>query len=89
MGKYIDYIDGKHIGTSYEEKISSLVAQGAVKVASPQQFKPNTLVCVIDNGPFAAAGYAYSEQEMIAFRDDGSDRPRQWLELENASSYIN
>jgi hypothetical protein len=36
------------------------------------------LVCVVDNGPFEAAGYAYSFAEFQAFRRfDG--RPRKWL----------
>ncbi len=36
------------------------------------------LVCVVDNGPFEAAGFAFSENEFAAFcYPDG--RPREWV----------
>lgn len=90
MGKYIDYIDGKHIGTSFQEKVNALIKAGAVKIAPPTEFKPDTLICVVDNAFFAAAAYTYDEQEMKDFWPTEHDqRPRQWLELKNASRYIN
>ena len=39
--------------------------------------------CVVDNGFFGAAGYAYDESEMNQFLSpDG--RPKQWLEYIHA-----
>lgn len=42
------------------------------------EVKPETLpVCLVDNGPFTAAGIAYSEEEFVSFhRYDG--RPKCW-----------
>ena len=37
------------------------------------------LVCLMDNGPFTAAGVAFDEREFVAFNDDPTDtRPKQW-----------
>ncbi len=85
MGKYVN-IDSKGnlIGTTFREKVDALVADGATKVDSPTEWKEG-LVCVIDNGMFAAAGYAYNEREMQEFITSGPERPRQWLLYEHAS----
>lgn len=49
---------------------------GEIIVESPK-FQEN-LVCVVDNGFFAAAGYAYDEKEFECFNsDDGRDKT--WL----------
>jgi hypothetical protein len=84
MGRYINADSkGNSIGTSYREKIDNLKADGATVVA-PTQFIPN-LVCVVDNGPFAAAAYCYSEGEFKEFnRPDGRDKT--WLTYEHAET---
>lgn len=43
------------------------------------------VVCVVDNGPFEAAGLAYSDQELQEFAsaDHGRQRSRQWILLKN------
>jgi len=85
MGKYINVINGVHIGASFASKCHNLEAAGAVKVTD-EKFLPG-MVVVVDNGHFAAAGYAFDEREWKAFKyDDG--RPKQWYVLENASNYI-
>lgn len=43
---------------------------------APKGFLP---VCVVDNGPFEAAGVAYSEEELIRFSRLDDPRPRRWL----------
>ena len=44
------------------------------------------MICVIDNGFFAAAAYAYNESEYEEFKQpDG--RPKQWYTLDNAEEY--
>jgi hypothetical protein len=46
---------------------------------------PNHLpVCLVDNGPFRAAGIAYSQSELDAWNQDeldGDRRPRTWYRV--------
>ena len=44
------------------------------------------LVCVINNGPFAAAAYADTQREWEEFKAPDS-RPKKWFILPNASKY--
>jgi hypothetical protein len=79
MGKYINQTSfGEPLGTSYESKINGLIRDGAVKIKTPSEFHPN-LVCVVDNGHFAAAGYCDSEKEFDAFTYHADNRPKTWL----------
>lgn len=79
MGKYINQTSfGEPLGTSYESKINGLVKDGAKIITSPLVFQPN-LVCVVDNGHFAAAGYCDSEEEFEVFAYDADNRPKTWL----------
>ena len=40
------------------------------------------LIVVIDNGPFEAAGFAYSEREFQAFTEIGDSRPKTFVTLD-------
>ena len=75
MGYYINHIStGKALHAI--GKADALIADGAVEV-SGDEFVPN-MICVVDNGIFEAAAYAYDEDEYNVFkRPDG--RPKQWL----------
>lgn len=74
------YING--IGNSFEDKKEALLAIGSQIIETPTEFQKN-LVCLIDNGLFAAAAFAHSEAEMEYFkRPDG--RKRIWLIVPNA-----
>jgi hypothetical protein len=85
MGNYINHDSkGKHLGASFESKLKNLIADGAKEIPTPIEWNEN-LVCVVDNGPFAAAGHAYDEREMKAFISGMSGRKYQWLEYEHAS----
>jgi len=87
MGYYINEINGRHVGTSYTEKINSILAADGTRIPEPIEWKEG-LVCVVDNGYMAAAAYAYSEREMEEFKiPDG--RPKQWMFLENAKEFSN
>ena len=81
MGYYINSTsDGKPLLAL--NKAGMLIADGAVEINEPKAFQEN-LVCVMFNGLFDAAGYAYSEEEMETFKTpDG--RPKRWLVYEHA-----
>ena len=40
------------------------------------------LVCVVENGPFDAAGYCYDDDELEAFNDPRDHRPKTWLTMD-------
>ena len=82
MGYYIDKIHGVFIGTTFDEKCDGLIENGA-KETNGMQFEED-LVCVVDNGLFAAAGYAYSEDEYEVFSEPDNRRKR-WFIVPNAS----
>lgn len=83
MGYYINQdSNGNHIGTSFSQKVTNLIADGAVKINTPTEWEEG-LVCVVDNGLFAAAAYAYDEREMQAFQNTNG-RPFQWLKFDKA-----
>jgi len=87
MGKYVNQINGVPIGTSFLSKCTSLIAAGA-KETTNEKFQEN-LICVINNGPFAAAGYCYDEQEFEEFNDPSDNRLKKWFILEDAAKHSN
>lgn len=83
MGLYINNNSKGHpIGNSFNAKVANLIEDGAVKIPEPTEFQEN-LVCVIDNGFFAAAGYAFSKEEMEVFLTP-DNRNKQWLKFDKA-----
>jgi len=89
MGKYINKNSKGESAPAYG-KAAFLIADGAEIVESELKgvFQPN-LVCVVNNGPFDAAAYAYSEGEMEAFNDSGDYRPKTWLIYPHAEKLAN
>ena len=86
MGKYINKNSkGESLGSSFREKVNALILDDANAVGSPRKFEEG-LVCVIDNGFFAAAGYAYDEREMNVFLKGYSGRNFQWLKYDPAKT---
>jgi hypothetical protein len=86
MGKYINEDSkGKHIGTTFHQKLGRLIDDGAFLIEPPSitGFKDG-LVCLVDNGHFAAAGYAYDQIEMEVFLQP-DERKKQWLLIEHVS----
>lgn len=82
MGYYLN--QNKHgVALPARGKAQALINTGAEQLRGPVVFQPN-LVCVVENGPFDAAGYAFSEDEMRTFlRPDG--RLKTWLIVEDAA----
>lgn len=53
------------------------------KLLYPPNFEnvgPDMLpVCLVDNGPYKAAGIAYSKRELLRFVNDGTNRRKEWF----------
>lgn len=45
------------------------------------------VVCIVDNGPFEAAGLCYSESELKEFSDPNDTRPHTWLVMDKVTAY--
>lgn len=57
--------------------------EGATLLLDPK-FPENSntiLICVVDNGPFEAAGICYNRQEFMDFNEPDDPRPKVWLTL--------
>jgi hypothetical protein len=81
MGKYVNKTKLRNsIGSSFEEKKRALIEDGAKQVPSTPFIE--NMVCLVDNGFFAAAAYMYSEDEFEDFKD-GSGRHMEYFEYEN------
>lgn len=83
MGYYINSTSkGKHLGFSAKTKEQALIQDGATPTDG-KTFEDN-LVCIVDNGHFAAAAYAYSKEEYEDFINPRDTRPKTWLIYEHA-----
>ena len=86
MGYYIqgpNKSKAQYIVSEYDGKI----------VPAPEKFSDvpadKAIICVVDNGPFEAAAFAYDEREFDAFKGDenGHDRrPRKWVIMDRAKA---
>lgn len=88
MGKYINKDSkGNNIGTTFIQKVTALKEDGGTVVELDDlQYMPN-LICVVDNGMFAAAGWCYDEQEYNAFKyPDG--RRKLWMTHPNVEKIV-
>jgi len=90
MGFYINQINGKDVPRF--EKASFIIQNvaGARLIEPPTEWQEG-LVCVVDNGNFEAAAYAFNEHEMKVFLATDSDydqRPRTWLLVPGAKEIV-
>lgn len=86
MGRYVNLTTRGAIGRSAGEKCDAILADGGKEIKSPRDFEPN-LVCVVDNGFFGAAAYAYCEREMRTFQETGDGRPKRWFIWDKVETY--
>jgi hypothetical protein len=57
---------------------------GAKEIKRPSEWQPD-LVCVVENGVFDAAAYAFDEEEFLVFADPHDTRRKRWLIVPNAA----
>lgn len=89
MGKYINFTSKGALKPDFDSKCASLIEDGAVKLSTqPKTFQDN-LVCVVDNGMFAAAGYCYDEQEFEEFTYSKDTRTKAWFIWDKVKQYAN
>lgn len=85
MGKYIN-IDLERNPLHARGKASALVQSGAERISEPELFNQHqgkAVICVVENGFFDAAAYAYCQGELECFkRDDG--RSKTWLTVDES-----
>lgn len=82
MGYYINSIENEHLGP--KGKAESLIKlAGATKLnGSPKKIPLNEgIICVVDNGPFEAAAFVYSDAELKSFEDPTDYRRKIWLSM--------
>lgn len=75
MGYYINSTS-KGVPLPKCNKADYLILDGAKEVKA--EFQPN-LICVVENGFFDAAGYAFNKDEFEVFNDPGDYRSKRWL----------
>lgn len=89
MGYYIQT-------SSHFDKAADLVRDGAEVVEIKKGEAPGylsampsnkALVCVMDNGPFEAAGLCFDAGEAEAFDGPTDTRPRKWLVMDKARAH--
>ena len=86
MRKYVNETTAGPIGASAKEKCDAILADGGKEIPTPKTFMEG-LVCVVDNGRFGAAGYAYCEEEMKAFQVPTDFRNKRWFVWGNVTEF--
>ena len=84
MGLYINQ-DSKGNYLPAKGKLQALLNDGATIQETPT-FIPSKTVCVVDNGVFDAAGYAFDEGEFNVWVNDHSGRPKTFITYEHAEA---
>lgn len=83
MGFYINQTTKRKLGAI--GKADALIEdEGAIELPFPPDTLPTDkgIVCVVNNGPFEAAAFAYSQREMEAFNDTEDRRVKRWLVMD-------
>lgn len=89
MGAYVNSTSKGKIGASFNEKCDALKNDGAIELDyTPQSFQAD-LVCVVDNGLFAAAAHLFSEAEFEAFTNPNDRRPKRFFVWDKVKEFSN
>lgn len=81
MGRYIQAPEPKVQGILDMVPEAKVISEQEATAIGGES-KQYGIVCVVDNGPFTAAGFADSDNELLAFLPTARDRrPRTWLRL--------
>ena len=92
MGKYLEKTSQGSFGASYYDKCKALIEDDATMLKNdPDKWSPN-MICVVDNGTFAAAAYAHDEKEFNRFKDSfekyGDKRKHAWFIYDKVEELI-
>ena len=68
-------------------------SEGAIRLSGPAEARQAMtegfgIVCVMDNGAFEAAGFAFSDEELEAFADPRDSRPKVWLAMDRSRAEV-
>ena len=89
MGKYVNETSKRSLGATYTDKRIGLIEDGAQMLeGEPVEFVEN-LVCLVDNGSFAAAGYCFYPDEFFGFANPKDKRPKTWFIWDKVKEYAN
>lgn len=86
MGYYVNETQNGYLGTNFEEKCSAFLNVGAVELDNSEIFVQN-MICVVDNGLFAAAAYLYNEDEWKKFTNPTDTRKKRFFQWDKAEEY--
>lgn len=86
MGKYINQIGEDWMPSNQEGKCGVLLDHGAEEIEQPEEWREG-LVCVVDNGMFAAAAFCESAHELEYMTVESDMRPKRWFIFSNAKKY--
>lgn len=80
-------------GSGPRGKGQELIAKGAREITRQEASQliessaAEAVFCVLDNGPFEAAGLVYSPREFAACTMPKDTRPKRWYAMEKATAH--
>lgn len=80
MGKYLNKdLNGKVLGPIKTNKLYNSGAKQIIEPETYDQYEGKAIICVVDNGFFEAAAYAFSQNELEAFKNPSDNRNKVWM----------
>ena len=84
MGRYIQGPAKGKVGHIVENLGGLIVSQN--EASKEIDSDDLAVICVVDNGPFEAAGYCFSRQEFEVFTRPGDNRPKTFLVMDKETA---
>ena len=83
MGLYIDAPEMGSLGKS-----DILINNYGATITTPEsEVGPDeVMVCVVNNGPFEAAGIITDDRELVSFDNPFDFRPKEWLVMDRSKA---